>query len=496
MSYEKLIKNIGRIKIKTQYLPTGDIKKDDDVIVEMLKETYKIHKKNVSDMEILKKFYDNYQTIEKHKEMRTDIDNYVEVPDVFRITRDLNGHICGSGVKFSDRSGEKEKQILSFNKYMENTSFDATYLKANKNASLYGVGYYYLEPNNEFLDIESPFVIESENLDPKITYCVYSQDIIPKKVWAVWVNKIKEVGKYTEKLVFNVWCEYAQYTVECQNSKYKVINHYPLVSNSIPIIEVQRNEDRIGDSELALSAIKAKNMLFSNRIDDVQQVVDYVYVLYNLTTGENEDGSKKGINDILKSRVIELEVVSPTVQPKIDIIKNPLNQSEIQTLADYLDEIINIIVALPDRNSDSTGTSDTGIANDYKLGFRNLESYSDTVTVYIKKSLKQIINIILRIVENTSYKNELSNLSINDIEIKPQRNKIFSITDTANAYSTLRNAGFNDEDAIKITNASQDIAETAKKNRLEKEQAQKDAIAFANLQKEQNQEGDLEKTNE
>lgn len=497
---ERLIKNIGRIKIKTCYEPTNDIDKDKEIIKDMLKQTYSIHKKNVVDMKTLKKFYDNFHTIDKDKKTRSDVDNYVEIPDVFRITRDLNGHICGGGVKFSDKTGNKEQQILNFNKFMNNSSFDSVYLKANKNASLYGVGYYYLQPNNDFVDIESPFVVESENLDPMNTYCVYNQDIIPKKIWAVWFNKKKEKDTYTEKIVFTVWSKYACYTVEFNGGKYVVINSELIVSQRIPIVEVQRNEDRIGDSELALSAIQAKNMLFSNRIDDVQQVVDYVYVLYNLQVGEDENGNKKSINDIVKSRVIELEVTNSLAQSKIDIIKNPLNQREIQTLADYLDQVINIIVALPDRNSDSSGSSDTGIANDYKLGFRNLESYSDTVTVYIKKSLTQVIDIILKVVENKpEYKDSLKDLTINDIEIKPQRNKIFSITDTANAYSTLRSAGLNDEDAIKATNVSQDIAETARKNKLEKEEVQKQALALKNANNQNNedkQEGVLEKTSE
>lgn len=497
-----LIKHIGRIKICTSYYPQGNMEKDIEVIGEMLKQTYSIHQKNVKDMKILKRFYDNKNTIDKDKQMRPDIDNYVEVPDVFRITRDLNGHICGDGVKFSDLTGTKEKELTEFNKCINNISFDSIYLKANKNASLYGVGYYYIQPNNDFDDVESPFLVESENVDPMNTYCVYNQDIIPKKIWAVWFNDIiddkNDNLKYTK---FTVWSDYAIYNFKKDGSKFTLIDKYALVSKKIPIIEVQRNEDRIGDSELALSIIQAKNMLFSNRVDDVQQVVDYVYLLYNLSLGdEDENGNKldkkERMKEILKSRVIELETINPTIQPKVDILKNPLNQSEIQTLADYLDEVINIIVALPDRNSDSSGTSDTGIANDYKLGFRNLESYSDTVTVYIKRSLKELISAMLRIISNDKdYNILLKGLNISDVEIKPQRNKIFSLNDTANAYSTLRSAGLNDEDAIKITNVSQDIAETAKKNRAEKEEKENRQIA---LEKEKSKitQPVLEKTSE
>lgn len=475
MNNIKKTNNIGRIRIKSSYIPTGDLEKDKELVLEMIDETILVHNKNRKDIAILKEFHDNKNTIEKEKKMRSDIDNLVEVPEVYRITRDLNGHICGSGVVFSDISGKKTKQMSYLNSYLKNAFFNTVYLKANKNASLYGVGYYYVQPNNND-SINSPFLLESENLDPDKTYCVYDDKVVSSKIWAVLVDEYID-SKKRKKKRYIVWSKYSQFTIDTVEGKLKVVDAYPLASNIIPVVEIQRNEDRIGDSELALSLIQAKNKLFSNRIDDVQQVVDYVYLLYNLRISKEDasaEDKRKDLNAVLSSRVIELETINPQIQPKVEILKNPLNQTEIQTLASYIDSIINIVVALPDRNSDSSGNSDTGVANDYKLGFRSLESYSDTCSEYIIKSLNEVLNIIFRITENSdTYKKNLNKLSLEDIEIKPQRNKIFSITDSANAYSTLRSAGLNDESALEITNISQDVAETAIKNKKEAEELRK-----------------------
>ena len=472
---KNILKHIGRIKIKSSFVPTGDVEKDKILLLKMLEETLTKHNDNQYDIKILKEYHDNKQTLDKHKEMRSDIDNQVKVPDVYRITRDLNGHICGSGVIFSDSTGKYPKQMLKLNTYFKKSFFSSVYIKANKNASLYGVGYYYIEPNkNE--EILSPFSIESENLDPYCTYCVYSNDVIPKKTWAVLVNEYTDEKKNLKKR-YLVWSKYNQFVVEEDGIKQlKVIEDYPLVFKQIPVIEIQRNEDRIGDCELALGIIDAKNLLFSNRIDDVQQVVDYVYILYNLRITDEDatlKDKKDALTNILNSRVIELETINPQIQPKVDILKNPLNQTEIQTLANYLDSILNVIVALPDRNSSGGGQNDTGVANDYKLGFRTLDTYSDIVTPYIIKSLEELLSIIFKIIKNDSeYSKEIGKLKLSDVEVKPQRNKIFSITDAANSYSTLRSAGLNDEDALKITNISQDVAETANKNKASREKEQ------------------------
>jgi hypothetical protein len=208
----------------------------------------------------------------------------------------------------------------------------------------------------------------------------------------------------------------------------------------------------------------------------ILQLILYHSILYNLRITDEDatlKDKKDALTNILNSRVIELETINPQIQPKVDILKNPLNQTEIQTLANYLDSILNVIVALPDRNSSGGGQNDTGVANDYKLGFRTLDTYSDIVTPYIIKSLEELLSIIFKIIKNDSeYSKEIGKLKLSDVEVKPQRNKIFSITDAANSYSTLRSAGLNDEDALKITNISQDVAETANKNKASREQEQ------------------------
>lgn len=56
--------------------------------------------------------------------------------------------------------------------------------------------------------------------------------------------------------------------------------------------------------------------MLSNRIDDIQQVVDYVLVLINCQF-EN-DADKK---NILRDRLLELTVKDPQNKPKVEILK-------------------------------------------------------------------------------------------------------------------------------------------------------------------------------
>ena len=476
---------IGRKIIKCAIEPTGNIEQDKLLIKKMLEQTLSIHGDNVSMMDVLYKYYKNTFDLNKCKSNRPDIDNVIRIPESYRITRDLNGHICGSGVIFSDNTGNFEKEISNFNGFLKETKMDTNYVIANNNASIYGIGYYYIEPNNSDETKETPFLIETENIDPKNTYCVYNYDTIPKKTWAVRYYTPND----NANTIYTVWTKYAVYKFTLDGSNLQFLSKpYELGYGAIPIIEVVRNPSRLGDSELVLELIRAKSLLMSSRIDDVQQVVDYVYLLINLNLkSQTSEEKKQEFDEILKSRVIELECNNPQVNSDVRLLENKLDQTAIQQLADYIDRLINSIVSLPDRNSTSTGTSDTGVANDYKLGFRSLSSYSDIVTKFMIESLRDILRIALTITKYKSkeYSKAIGKLTTKAIDVKPQCNKIFSVTDAANAYSSLRSAGMNDTDSVKVTGISQDIAETVKRNKIELEEK----IAYEEKQNSNQQNG-------
>ena len=58
-------------------------------------------------------------------------------------------------------------------------------------------------------------------------------------------------------------------------------------------------------------------------------------------------------------------------------------------------------------------------------------------------------------------------MTVNDIEIKPNRNKVENVTSAANAYSVLRAAGMNDETSCSVTGIVNDPYSVAQKNKKE-----------------------------
>ena len=173
---------------------------------------------------------------------------------------------------------------------------------------------------------------------------------------------------------------------------------------------------------------------------------------------------KKGI---LSFRSVE----GATVQPEIKILSGNINQSEVQTLQDFYCEKLEEVLNIPNRETRSSG-GDTGSAVESRNGFRSLENIAGIVTASTFEAENEMLDLILSICENITGC-PFAGLTVADIEIKENRNKVENLESATNAYSTMRAAGMNDNDAIRISKLDPDSAAVAKRNEKERDKENK-----------------------
>ena len=203
-----------------------------------------------------------------------------------------------------------------------------------------------------------------------------------------------------------------------------------------------------------------KNQLVSNRLDDVQQIVDYVLLLINCDF-ENEEDKKTAISD----RVFALTQKDAKNPPKVDILKNPLDQTGVQVLCDYIDQLIETTAGIPSRAERSGGGHDTGKAVVYRNGFRDLENNAGMIIPKMDKAETEFVGICISYSHNlTSGKDKLSNLTPFDIRNKFVRSLSDDPLSASTAYATFKNAGMNDLDSLIASNAVTDPAEVHENN--------------------------------
>ena len=114
----------------------------------------------------------------------------------------------------------------------------------------------------------------------------------------------------------------------------------------IPIVEFQNNKDCISDCKPALPLIALYSALQNNRFQNVDDIMNYLLFIKNARLGDEKEADV-AIRMIKDSRVLALE--GDSVDAKF--LSNPLNQTDIQKLADDYKREIHYITNIPDFTS-------------------------------------------------------------------------------------------------------------------------------------------------
>ena len=133
----------------------------------------------------------------------------------------------------------------------------------------------------------------------------------------------------------------------------------------------------------------------------------------------------------------------PGVPATVTYITNALNQTETQTLIDYLYDCILQIAGVPDRKVSTGGN--TGQAIQLSNGWETAEAMAKSTELLFKRSEKDALRIIIKIL-NTVKTVKIGDIALSDIEIQFTRSKSDNATIKIQVLAGLLNAG----------NASQD----------------------------------------
>ena len=471
----------GRRKLVTNRQITGDINGDLETVKLILSDVMSVHETNqTQEMTLFNIFVNKTDWWSKDKVTREDINNKVSIPNAWALSRTINGYCFGEPVKFIARgsdeteSGEaqttKQAQVEVLSEMLDRMGNHDSDIMATMCASICGVGYKLALPaNSEELEINGiPFVINTDIIMPMLAGVVYSNESISRPVMGFIIGTYyNEEGKADGNL-YTCWTKYAQYMLKDSESgdgydtvkqimDGKEVDVYQLSNKRIPLIEVERNPFRKGDWEVATELLELKNNLISNRMDDIQQMVDYILVLTNCAF-ENEDDKKQA----LQARLLELKVANPNNPSKAEILKNALDQTSIQQLADYIDLLIQECVGIPNRQERGGGGGDTGQAVKYRNGFRDLENNAGLIIPKMDKAELQFIDLCLSYCENVKV-DGITDLKARDVRCKFLRSFNDDALSASQAFINLVNGGMDYVNACICSGVGTDPSEINKK---------------------------------
>ena len=471
----------GRRKLVTNRQITGDINGDLETVKLILSDVMSVHETNqTQEMTLFNIFVNKADWWSKDKVTREDINNKVSIPNAWALSRTINGYCFGEPVKFIARGSDetangeaqttKQAQVEVLSEMLDRMGNHDSDIMATMCASICGVGYKLALPaNSEELELNGiPFVINTDIIMPMLAGVVYSNESISRPVMGFIIGTYyNEEGKADGNL-YTCWTKYAQYMLKDSESgdgydtvkqimDGKEVDVYQLSNNRIPLIEVERNPFRKGDWEVVTELLELKNNLISNRMDDIQQMVDYILVLTNCAF-ENNDDKKQA----LQARLLELKVANPNNPSKAEILKNALDQTSIQQLADYIDLLIQECVGIPNRQERGGGGGDTGQAVKYRNGFRDLENNAGLIIPKMDKAELQFIDLCLSYCENVKV-DGITDLKARDVRCKFLRSFNDDALSASQAFINLVNGGMDYVNACICSGVGTDPSEINKK---------------------------------
>lgn len=401
-------------------------------ICKVMDEAFEIHLKNASEIEYLQNYEKGKQPIlERIKEVRPEINIKAVENHAHEITSFKVGWVFGSPIVYVQRasvdsSGESssvdDKGIAILNEMMFEESKAAKDKHLGKDITIGGVSYRIALPKEEKTGVS---VVDIFRLNPRTAFIVKQNNIRKTKLigasYVTTKDNVVRMGAYTKD---------AYYELKKDKSGFEIVSVKENLIG-IPIVEYINDEERMGSFERVISLLDALNEATSDRLNGLSQFVQSILWMNNCEVDSEQMKE-------LKDKLGLLTKSEPGNPASVQYLTATLDQSQTQTLIDYLYEQILQIAGVPGREQSTGGN--TGQAIMLSNGWQIAETQAKNVEQLFIESEREMLKIVLKICKMTEV-TDVANLKLSDIDIKFSRNRTDSLLVKTQALANQLTAG-------------------------------------------------------
>lgn len=330
-----------------------------------------------------KQYYEGHHAIEqKTREDDSAPNNRVMCNHAKDISDTATGYFMGNPITYSN-SGEQDIEPLL--KAFDDANVDDVDADNALDMSIYGVGYEYVYVK------EGEATPTSKNISPLSTFIIVDDTIEENELCGVYYYKRKNAVENSYTYVATVSTANYTYMLNIDDSGADV----PKQVTETPerhffgepqIIEYLNNKEGIGDFEQQISLIDAYNILMSDRINDKEQFIDAVLVLYGAMLGDNEEEVSEAAKQLRKEKLLELPL-----DAKAEYLLRQMDENGAEVLRKAIKEDIYNFSHVPNFMDENFAGNVSGVAMEYKL--LGLEMITKVKERQYKKGLKKRIRL-------------------------------------------------------------------------------------------------------
>lgn len=352
---------------------------DKNIILTLVKK----HEGMVSRLLKNKQYYDGHHAIENKKREEDSAPNNKVVCNHAKDISDIaTGYFMGNPITYSN-SGEQD--IGPLLTAFDEANVDDVDADNALDMSIYGVGYEYVYAK------EGEATPISKNISPLSTFIIVDDSIEENELCGVYYYKRKNSVENSYTYVATVSTENFTYVLNIDDSGADIprpVTEEPErhFFGEPQIIEYLNNKEAIGDFEQQIPLIDAYNTLMSDRINDKEQFIDAVLVLYGALLGDDEEEVSEAQRQLRKEKLLELPV-----DAKAEYLLRQMDENGAEVLRKAIKEDIYNFSHVPNFMDENFAGNVSGVAMEYKL--LGLEMITKVKERQYKKGLKKRIRL-------------------------------------------------------------------------------------------------------
>lgn len=359
------------------------------------------------------------------KVQNADITNKVSENHAYEIVQFKVGQTYGEPIQLISRKDDARinNAVDEFNDYLTDANKQEKDIKAGEWQSATGTSFKAVQiTKNE----DMPFRIVAPT--PMNTFVIYNQST-EEPILAI--QELKDADGQMYKLCYTD-------SYECKIVNGEVRDWKLHGFGGIPIVEFPNNHERISDIELVIGLLDAINTMQSNRMDGVEQFVQFWIKFVNC------DIDPETFEKMKISHALTVKSNNEQNKSDVDIMTQELNQTECQVAKDDLWDNAQSILAIPTRESQNSG-GDTQGAVSLRAGWDFSKTRAKQKDPIIKTSEKRLAKVILNVIR---IKDHDLGLTARDFDVQINHSPLDNLYTKTQALDQMLKAGINPRIAV------------------------------------------------
>ena len=268
------------------------------------------------------------------------------------------GYFMGNPIVY--KSHDNEEAVKKLVDAMTNATCDDDDQENALMLSIAGRAYEYV-----YADEDEPELMV-QPLDTEHTFRVYDQTIKHKVLFGVnYYHKNDDVNDNNDETTYITQADdmYVR-TYECksENEDVKPTTAEEHNLGHVPIIEYKNNIYCIGDYEQQIGLIDAYNVMTADRVNDKEQFIDAILVIYGQLLGDSEKETDEAQEKLKLKKLLELDE-----DARAEYLTRTFDESGMETLRKALKEDIYTFSHVPNLTDENFAGNSSGVAMEYKL---------------------------------------------------------------------------------------------------------------------------------